>query len=528
MAKIRDYDFGRSDSAEERRSYTEEQYKEIIIPDSKALEMLSFDGSCYLIYGNKGSGKTNLCTQLFIEAEMNNTHIYEISIKPSEFRAYKNLNEKNGASRLDEDELWLFIIYLKFFIHIYLKCEKLKDNKKIRSDVNFVVRYFKENKIESQIFEKKQIVLKNFIENIIGDLKVSILDKVQLTISNLSYSHSQKKDCRSVLNSILNILADLDIGKFIIVLDELDELFMEEEGSSISFIKALSINDKNKKKYKIIAAIRENFVKGNNINNYNKIQQDHLIRLTWSEPKLRNMLNNRFQKLNNKDLDFKKNWKEIFPPAMKIVKEIIDEKGNKKFVNCQISSWEYCLSYTRYLPRDIIVLLRTLTLKFGTQNKLNPGDLKRLVHEYSINYFFSETCEELMIMYKDLNQDELNEFFQTFECFDFDYNIFLHNLKNCISNKKILNNPLQFFKYLLDQGYIGHKVKTINAKQKDSINYEFVFNCKKNNMPLPLKNKKVDNTKKYILHKALQRLSGEEIVSQVIMNAKYANRERQV
>ncbi|SCH33611.1 Uncharacterised protein [uncultured Clostridium sp.] len=474
--KFKDYNFGFADS-ETEFNRNPETFKEAFYDPKNIVESLINENE-FILIGNKGAGKTAYSAKIrSLINSTENLNAHQVSLSNFDFDVFSNLSRDN----YDGSQKFKLAWDITLLIELYKFLNKYADYSSIDSFLNIteflkVNNLMNLNSINSTVrrFTNMEINIKEYFKFSSERRKSTISD---YSLSGLS-DYFKESLCDIDFNGTKNLL----------IIDGLDDILRYEK-SKIEILSGLfrSISQLNNDLYqnnipiKIIILAREDILASITDPDFNKIKRDGGIKLNWNANELMEIVKLRFFISGVKEDKLDTQWYEMFPRTI-----------NKK------DSFQYILQYTLSKPRDILQFLKQCKQEFPNESFLDFKNLRQVITQYSVSYFYEEMKNELSGFIDDDDIDNLELVFIDIGRIDFTYNRFLYVAKKYFKNKED-NYIRKTFNILYDNSYIGQIITTPSYSKKTKkkvINSRVVFKHKEPNM-------KINQANKFTLHKGI-------------------------
>ena len=342
----------------------------------------------FLIYGQKGAGKSAICSRIELISEKNRYNVKTYTLQRFNYQNFEAMDSHKEAPEIRAVRSWETTLHIAL-LELFSKDEGLKSNSKTNM-VNKVINGLKEINILPA-----------------GDL-VSIVKKAsksELKINAKIAEYAKETNVEFYTNMYDNLRLAVHDAKLskksIILIDGLDSIMTDRENQKrtlSALFSAISQINQELKNYGIDAKVavfcRTDILDTLNGPDLQKIIDDYSIELDWYPEGALNEDINLIKLLNLRaelSLGCKVNiFEEFFSTH-------IGEKKTFKFV----------LDYTRYIPRDLIRLMNEIQKKY--KYKMDAIDFFRAINEYSAKYLYGELKNEL---YGIISEEDIENMFK--------------------------------------------------------------------------------------------------------------------
>lgn len=432
----------------------------------------------YLVLGRKGTGKTLLAEyvrkKLFNES---NSFCELCSCRSFRFKDLFSLKTKDLKPN-EYTSIWEWLLLIK------LAKILIKDNCAEEDAVSKLKKFFDSCFLGYKLDDMNKIVEITKSSKITGGLLskyFSLNGEGAKTIKEVNCTYLDYLD--DLRSTVLQALSTSQ-SRYILIFDELDDQFRNEELYKSNIISLIKIVDKlnlefleNDISVKFVLMLRTDIFYILNDSDLNKIEQDCSVKIDWGivsneeSPLVKMILlkigqsieKRGFQKLN--DLELKE---KFFPEGFHTPRKIY-------------KPFEFLLARTFLRPRDIITFLRLVVEKYPRKEYFSEQDVRSIEREYS-EYLLKEIKNE---MHGHVDENIINAAFTLLRQYkrkNFTYEkIEKYYFKNIEIYKQFdLKNLL---KLLFDFGVIGNtwNDKNItyyswNYRENTTIDYQKNFN----------------------------------------------------
>ena len=442
VTAFKDIKFGDS-SAEREKSFDPQLLLEGFL-DANGYINKVVNGPRFLVYGQKGSGKSAICSRVeLISGEDINVKVCDL--QRFNYNNFDSMDSNAEAPEIKNIRSWEIILHIAL-LELFSKDERL-------------------NSIGGKDIVKN--VLKDLEEvNILpaGDLStiVNNATKRALKVNAKVIEYTRENQVRFYTNMYDNLrvaVHDSDLSKrSILFIDGLDTVITNKSNQkkilSGLLHAATLINEElhtARINAKIVVLCRTDILDMLNGPNLQKAIDDYGIELDWyqhgadrNDVNLIKMLNLRSKLSLKREVDI---FEEFFP----------DEMSGKE-------TFKFILDYTRYIPRDLIRLMNEIQANY--RSPMRKSDFFNAINEYSASYFYGEIRNELHGM---VSEDQIENILRLLSQIG-KYKMTTSELENKSKTLGIKINLSEILPLLFNIGVIGNIRK---IKGQDIFSFKF-------------------------------------------------------
>jgi hypothetical protein len=475
--KFKDYTFGFADS-ETELIRKPDIFKTAFYDPKEILNKLLYENH-FILIGNKGVGKTAYSAKIRSISDANEKiNASQVTLSNFEFDKFANLSRDEYSGGQKFKQAW----DLTVLIEVYKFLNNSLNYTSVDSFYN-IINFLKSNNLV------KLDSINSTIRNI-KNLEINFKDfiKIGTTKNNCTLMDFSISGLIEYFQSSLNDISFNNIKNYLII-DGLDDVLRYEKEKveilSGLFKSVKQLNDyffKNNIPIKIIVLAREDILASISDTDFNKMKRDDGILLNWNNSyDLNEIIKLRFLLSGVAKRSINSHWCKIFPPRV-----------NK------LSSLSHVLTYTLSKPRDIIQFMEQCKIEFPNEESLSYSQLRFVLEQYSLTYFYEEMKNELSGFIDNDDIDNIVLVFTDIGKTDFSFERF-----KSVASKHFTDSSdfylKKVFNILFDNGYIGQisSVPQYSKKQKKDINKtQAIFKHKNPTTKINLNNK-------FTLHKGL-------------------------
>ena len=423
-------------------------------------------GPHFLVYGQKGSGKSAIGARLLLKSKEMGYSSKLYTLERLNYNSFGKISTSKEAPEVSNTRNWEIVLHIAILNFISSDEKIMKSNKKIKELIDGLIQI---GAIPSKdIFE---IVSKVEKKQIGANIKLASGETSTETSFQYSYENMYN-NLREAVNSI-----ELPNDHFIII-DGLDSVITHRDNQRkvlSGLLHAANLINDELHSYriplKIIVLCRTDVLDKLNDPNKQKIVSDRGIELNWyqhgiplAENDLIQMINLRAKIDLEQEIDV---FKEFFPAK-------IENKDVRKFL----------LDYTRHIPRDMIDLMTKI--RDCCTGPISKNTIIAGINRYSADYFYGEIRDELVGILDDKVVDDLFSILQSMKTYRFTFK----DMKATMDEMGIKMDLEQALSQLYDIGGIG----TVTKKESND-EYTFKFRDRYS---------KYCSTDEIVIHLALQ------------------------
>jgi len=380
-SEFKKIDFGRV-AAEKERAHSERLLTEGFLDAFGYIDKVT-SGSKFLVYGQKGSGKSAIGSKVELMAPEKGFVVKQVVLDQFDYNEFDGVLPGKNAPEVKNVNTWEFLLATEI-LEEYIKkdaCSSISG----KHNLNKTRELMKEIGISADD-ELSKLVTKTSKKSLeFGGPLFKIAFE-----SSKEYNTSMRK----ITAYFEEIMYDMRPQKeHIIVIDGLDSALTKRQNQyevlSGLIHAADSMNNKfhvNKVDTTIVVLCRTDVLDKLSDPNKNKIIRDSGLVLDWyqdvndpRETNLYKLVNLRAKVSLGRDVDV---FTEFFPEHMSV--------GSKKKETAK-----FLLEYTRHTPRDIIQLVNEIQ-NSSTGKKVTSNEIKNAIRKYSDNYFMNEIKDGLV------------------------------------------------------------------------------------------------------------------------------------
>lgn len=403
-------------------------------------------GPHFLVYGQKGSGKSAIGARLLLKSKEMGYSSKLYTLERLNYNSFGKISTSKEAPEVSNTRNWEIVLHIAILNFVSSEENFLKSNPKIKELIDGLIQI--EAIPSKDIFE-----IVNKVEKKQRGASIKVANGETSTETTLQYSYENMyNNLRDAVNSLT-----LPNDHFIII-DGLDSIITHRDNQRkvlSGLLHAANLINDELHSYeiplKIIVLCRTDVLDKLNDPNKQKIVSDRGIELNWyqhgiplPENDLIQMINLRAKIDLQQEIDV---FKEFFPAK-------IENKDIRKFL----------LEYTRHLPRDMIDLMTKI--KECCTGPINKNTIIAGVNRYSADYFYGEIRDELVGILDDKVVDDLFAVLQSMKTYRFTYK----DIETTMKDMGIKMDLEQALSQLYDIGGIG----TVTKKEsKDDYSFKF-------------------------------------------------------
>ncbi len=333
-------------------------------------------GARFLIYGQKGSGKSAICSRVELIADSRNLSVKTYTLERLNYNAFEGMDTKKEAPEIKNTRSWEMVLHTAL-LGMYSNDPNLKS--------------ISGKKKAKQVIKELQRLNILPIDDIYSLVKKVSKSELTANVEVIKYKNeTQKKfDYTKLYDNLRVAVNDSQPSKkCILFIDGLDSVITTRDNQKnvLSGLLRASkiINEEmqtNSINVKIVVLCRTDLLNMLSDPNKQKIIDDYGLELNWYQHGLEHININLIKLLNlraktslEKEIDI---FSEFFPKTT----------GNKE-------TFKFILDYTRYIPRDLIRLMNEIKKMYV--KPMQKNHFITAIKEYSSNYLYGEIRDELL------------------------------------------------------------------------------------------------------------------------------------
>lgn len=402
----------------------------------------------FLVYGQKGSGKSAIASKLDLNPP-DGTEVILCTLSQLNLNEFEGILSKNKAPTIKDIETWDFLIAIQLInaLSKNMNCWRSKSGKVIPKNII--------SGLESVgLLPSKDL---SHVVNIISKKEIHV--NFGMIKGRSSRESITGPDIMKLRSNLLNAVYDADVSKkYLLIIDGVDDVLTKREKhmrilSSLLYTCKM-MNEKFAKensKMKIVILYRTDILDRLENPNKTKIINDYGMILDWykdvrdiKETNLYRLINLRAKISLNRDVDV---FTEFFP----------EEINGKNTAN-------YVLDNTRHTPRDIIMLMNKI--QDASKRTISKNSITNGIRDYSNDYFLGEIKDSLAEL---VNKNDVENVFKSI--------MIVGKLKTTIKELKETSTAANFdanfdvvLPMLFEVGAIGN-IRHINGEELYTFKY---------------------------------------------------------
>lgn len=398
MASFKDIKFGEI-SAEQEKNECPNLLIKGLIDDGGIVEKI-IRGNKYLIYGQKGSGKSAIGTKIALEykdsKDIRPRYCKMNDLDYKMFKQFDTSRESGKSERFSKN--WSTILYIAI-LDMFNRNQEYTDLSKPAKDA---IRYLK----------NVNVLPSDKISSIITKASKNKLIKIPIGEANVEteFRYESHEELHEQLRH--SVMTSRSKSLQLLLIDELDEVlsFRSEHYAILSALlrATAQVNESLADEgvnTKIVLFIRTDMLDKLDYPNKQKVVSGYGEELSWYQEGVQPQDTNLIRLLNLRaSLSLDTEIRDLFSyfnfPRFCRNKEI------KKFI----------LDNTRHLPRDIVLLMHYIQVQ--CKDKIDEKNLSIAVSHYSTDYFYGEIRDNLAGMIEETDRDNMLKLFTYLQSYD--------------------------------------------------------------------------------------------------------------
>ena len=450
MASFKDVKFGEI-SAEQEKNECPDLLIKGLIDDGGIIQKI-VRGNKYLIYGQKGSGKSAIGTRIALEyKDSNKIRPRYCKMNDLDYKMFKQFGTSKESDKSERfSKNWSTILYIAI-LDMFNRNPSYTNLSKPAKDA---IKYLK----------NANVLPSDKISSIIT--KASKNRLIKIPIGEAGKDSEFRYESHEELHEQLRhaVITSKSKANQILLIDELDEVlsFKSEHYSILSALlhATAQINEyltDEGVNVKIVLFMRTDMLDKLDYPNKQKVVSGFGEELSWYQEGVQPQDTNLIRLLNQRaSLSANTEIHDLFSYF----------NFPRKYKNKEIK--KFILDNTRYLPRDIVLLMHYIQIQ--CKDKIDEKDLSLAVSRYSSDYFYGEIRDNMAGMIGQTDRDNMLKLFTYLQSYDTTEK----NLRELAEKNQLKIDFDRMLPLLYDVGAIGN-VSFYNDGGKTSKRYHFKF-----------------------------------------------------